>query len=75
MRLVLPCPMEEDSGMLMSVNVVRVYSTVITFVGGKEGKRGQWGLGVRTKNGAVDSEQGASKGRGPQLRTKSHYSK
>ncbi len=32
---------------------------------GQEGKkRGQWGLGKGTKNGAVDSELGASKSRG-----------
>jgi hypothetical protein len=33
-------------------------------MGGKEGKRGQWGLGKGTKSGAFDSENGASKGRG-----------
>jgi hypothetical protein len=48
-------PTEKDSGVLMfSVFVV------FTCVGGK-GKRGQWGLGKGTKNGSVDSEQGAAR--------------
>jgi hypothetical protein len=34
---------------------------VITCVGGMEEKKGQWGLGKGTKNGAVDSKHGASK--------------
>jgi hypothetical protein len=54
--------MEEDWGMLMS----SVY-IVITCVGRNKGKSGQWGLGNGTRNGAVDSEHGASKGRGSQL--------
>ncbi len=41
---------------------------VCTCVGGKGGKRGQWGLSRGTKNGAVDSEHLASNGRGSQLR-------
>ncbi len=60
------CPTEEDSGMLMSSGFV-----VFTCLGGKGRKRGQLGLGKGAKNGAVDSEHGASKGRGSQLRTKS----
>ncbi len=56
MRLVLPCLTEEDSGMLMSSEFI-----VITCVGRKEGNRGQWGLGERTKNGAVDSEHGPAR--------------
>ncbi len=63
------CPTEEDLGELMSFVYI-----VITPVGGKEGKRTQWGLDKGTKNGAVDSEYGASKGRGLQLHTKSHRS-
>jgi hypothetical protein len=46
-------------GMLMSSVFI-----IITSVGGKEGKRRQWGLSKWIKNGAVDSEHGASKGRG-----------
>jgi hypothetical protein len=39
------------------------------------GEKRQCGLSKGTKNGAVDSEHGASKGRGSQLCTKSHHSK
>ncbi len=42
---------------------------------GKGEKRGQWGLGKGTKNGAVDSEHGAGKGGSLRLHTKSHHSK
>ncbi len=34
------------------------------------GKKGHWGLGKGTKNGAVDSEHGASKSSSSQLRTR-----
>ncbi len=51
------CLTEEDSGMLMSSVFI-----VIICVGGKEGIKGQWGLGSGTKNRAVDCEHGASKG-------------
>jgi hypothetical protein len=43
-------------------------------VDGKE-EKGKVGLGKWTKNGAVDSEHGASKGRSLLLRTKSYHSK
>jgi hypothetical protein len=38
-------------------------------------KKGQWALSKGTKIGTVDSEHGASKGRGSQLCTKSHHAK
>jgi hypothetical protein len=64
------CPMEEDSGMLMSSVVIKVHMC------GWEGeKRGAMGLSKRTKNGAVGFEQGASKGKSLQLCTKCHHSK
>jgi hypothetical protein len=50
--------------MLMSSVVVNVHMF------GQEGeKKGQWELSKRTKNGAVDSEHGARKGRGLQHHT------
>ncbi len=52
------CLMEEDSDKLMPSVFI-----VITCVAGKEGKRGQWGLGKGIKSRAVDSEHGVSKGR------------
>jgi hypothetical protein len=61
------CLTEEDSGMLMSSVFI-----VFTCLGGKGRKKGQGGLCKGTKNGAVDSEHGASKGSGMQLHTKSH---
>ncbi len=67
---VLLVPEGRRLGILMSFVIV-----VITCVGGKEEKRGQWGLGKGTKNGAIDTEQGASKGTGLQLHTKSNHSK
>ncbi len=61
--------MEEDSGMLMW-SVVKS-----SHVWAGRGEKGEMGLDKRTKNRAVDSEHGASMGRGSQLRTKSHQSK
>jgi hypothetical protein len=56
------CLTEEDSGMLMSSVFI-----VITYVGGKEGRREQWRFGKGTKNGAVDSEHGASGHQGQRI--------
>jgi hypothetical protein len=40
---------------------------VFTCVGRKGRKRWQWGLGKGTKNEAIDSEHGSSKGRSSQI--------
>jgi hypothetical protein len=56
-------------GMLMS-SVVKC-----SHVWAGRGEKGVMGLDKGTKNGAVDSEHGASIGRGSLLRTKSHQSK
>ncbi len=50
------------------VNVV--YGRSVHMYGWEGEKRGLWGLSKGTKNGAVDSEHRASKGRGSELRTK-----
>jgi hypothetical protein len=64
------CPMEEDLGMFMWSVVVGVHLC------GREGeKKGKCELSKGTKNGAVDSEHEASKGRDSQLCTKSRHSK
>ncbi len=48
---------------LGNVNVICV---IVTSCAGRNegGKERQWGLGKGSKSGAVDSEHGASKGRG-----------
>ncbi len=52
------CQKEEDSGMLILSVVVDVHMCEC------EGEKtnGHWGLSKRLKNGALDSEHGASKG-------------
>ncbi len=70
-KKLLPVPDRRRFG---HVNVVCVRSIHMC---GQEGrKRQQWGLGKGTKNGAVYSENGASKGRGLRLHTyNEHQSK
>jgi hypothetical protein len=62
------CPTEDDSGILVSSVVVKV-----CMCGCEGGKQGCWGPGKGTKNEAVDSEHGTSKGSLP--RTQNHHSK
>jgi hypothetical protein len=60
-----------DGRRLRHVNVICVHSNHMCRQEGE--KRGRWGVRKGTKNGAVDSEHGASKSRRLQLCTKSHH--